>query len=124
MKYEVKEISQSLFQVHDQNGQMDSGVAGVGKTRHHAVQSVAPFGFTELALNRVSFSGLASFHQLLVLVKALVLGRSTQFWTVHLDSVLVAEVQVIPVSVDLVGQDSFRVDTFRSLYRLQLSIRV
>ena len=56
MKNEVKVISKSLSQVHNQNGQMDSGVAGVGKPRHHTVQSLAPFVFAEFSLNHVSFS--------------------------------------------------------------------
>jgi len=62
MKNEVKEISRPLFQVHDQDSQMDRGVAGVGMMRHHTTQSIASLGFTELTLYRVSFSCLTSLH--------------------------------------------------------------
>ena len=97
----VKEIPQSLFQVYHQDSEVDRGVAGVRKARHHAAQSITPLGFTELALDRISFPGFISFQKLLLVVDCLVLGRSTKLWSIHLNTVRLAEGQIRAVSIDL-----------------------
>ena len=107
----VKEIPQSLFQVHHQDGEVDGGVAGVRKARHPAVQSIAPLGLAELALDRVPFTGFIPFQKLLLVVEGLVLRWSTELWTVHRNAMLLAEGQVRAVSVNLVRQDPLWVES-------------
>ena len=106
----VKEIPQSLFQVHHQDGEVDRGIAGVRKARHHAVKPIATLCFTELALDCVPFPGFIPFQKLLLVVDCLVLGRSTKLWSIHLNAVRLAEGQIRAVSIDLVRQDPLRVD--------------
>ncbi len=70
---------------------MDCGVAGVRKARHHAVQSIASLGFTELALDRVSFSSFIPFQKPLLVVDGLILRRATEFGPIHLNAAHLAE---------------------------------
>jgi hypothetical protein len=58
MLYSVKEIRQSLFQVHNMDSEVDRGVACAPKARQHSVQTIAPADFTKLA--PIAFRSLAS----------------------------------------------------------------
>jgi len=98
----------NLLQIHHEDGQGDDTFGRFGEPSVDFAQTALQFGQAEFPFD---FHSLADVPVVLFSVRFVVLLGSAQGWSGQPDSSLLAKGQIVPIPVDFVRKDSFRVSS-------------